>query len=255
MKISVLAENTAEPGFLSEHGLSLLIEAAGEKILFDAGQTGLFEENAHRLGAELSDVTLCILSHGHYDHGGGLKRFLEINSIAPVYISRYAFGEYYNASDKYIGLDSSLMENRRVVLTDDTTQLRKGLTLYAGDIQGQDGSAAGLTMKCGGRLIPDTFRHEQYLLIEDLGRRILISGCSHRGIVSIEERFRPDILVGGFHLMKMSLGDELAGTAAILDSYSTDYYTCHCTGQEQYAFLKKTMNRLHYIRAGQIIDI
>ena len=92
MKLTVLTENTSRYGLPAEHGLSLYIEANGRKMLFDMGQTGLFAENAQALGIDLSLVEFAVISHGHYDHGGGLKRFLEMNSKAPVYISSRAVG-------------------------------------------------------------------------------------------------------------------------------------------------------------------
>ena len=85
MKIYTLMENTTcNEALACEHGLSLYIEAAGKRILFDAGQTGAFADNAEKMGIDLSQVDICILSHGHYDHGGGLKRFLEVNDHAPI---------------------------------------------------------------------------------------------------------------------------------------------------------------------------
>ena len=93
MKITCLAENTtSRPDIEAEHGLSLYIETNGKKILFDMGQGELFIRNAKRLGIDLSDVDIAVISHGHYDHGGGLRSFLEINKKAPVYISEHAFG-------------------------------------------------------------------------------------------------------------------------------------------------------------------
>ena len=86
MKITALLENTASDCcMMTEHGLSLYIEAQGKKILFDMGQTDLFYKNALTLGIDLAEVDIAILSHGHYDHGGGLEKFLEINKKAPVY--------------------------------------------------------------------------------------------------------------------------------------------------------------------------
>ena len=85
MKITSLVENTtADPRLGKEHGLSLYIEAAGKTLLFDMGQSGLFAQNARTLGLDLAKVDLAVLSHGHYDHGGGLTHFLELNKTAPV---------------------------------------------------------------------------------------------------------------------------------------------------------------------------
>ena len=101
MTITSLLENTAaRAGIAAEHGLSLYIETATRRILFDMGQTDLFARNAEALGIDLSRVDLAILSHGHYDHGGGLAAFLEINQTAPVYLTEAAFLPHYNGTQK-----------------------------------------------------------------------------------------------------------------------------------------------------------
>ena len=84
MKVTVLSENTSACGLPSEHGLSLYVETNGRKLLFDTGQGDLFARNAEVLGVDLSAVGLAVISHGHYDHGGGLKTFLSLNDSAPV---------------------------------------------------------------------------------------------------------------------------------------------------------------------------
>lgn len=99
MQITVLAENTAtDERFGKEHGLSLYIQTSCQNILFDMGQTELFLENARKLNIDLGEVDVAVLSHGHYDHGGGLSAFMEINGKAKVYVSRYAFEPHYRAS-------------------------------------------------------------------------------------------------------------------------------------------------------------
>ena len=101
MKIVTLLENTAcREDLTAEHGLSLYIETGAHKILFDAGQTGAFADNAEKLGVDLGKAEFAVLSHGHNDHGGGLGRFLEINETAKIYVNQYAFEPHYNASEK-----------------------------------------------------------------------------------------------------------------------------------------------------------
>ena len=258
MKITCLAENTSvSPEIGAEHGLSLYIETKEHKILFDMGQTDLFAKNAEKLGVDLAAVEFAVLSHGHYDHGGGLKRFLEINKAASVYINKYAFEPHYNGTEKYIGLDASLKGNERLIFTEEKTQICKGITLYSCNARqkNHDLGSFGLNMLQNGELVPDDFRHEQYMLIEENSKRILISGCSHKGILNITEWFEPDVLVGGFHFSKLPLDETLEGYAEYLDGFKTEYYTCHCTGVEQFEFMKKTMNKLKYLSAGQTVEI
>lgn len=262
MIITSLLENTsARPGIAAEHGLSLYIETATRRILFDMGQTDLFARNAEVLGIDLARVDLAVLSHGHYDHGGGLAAFLEINKTAPVYLTEAAFLPHYNGTQKYIGLDISLQGHPRLRAVSGDLSLGSGLTLLSPNGRERKHSlgAFGLTERVGDVFIPDDFRHEQYLLIEEPlsegGRRVLISGCSHAGIRDIMEWFSPDVLIGGFHVSKMALGEELTALGEALAAHGTEYYTCHCTGMEQYAFLQKRMPRLGYLAGGETLRI
>ena len=92
-------------------------------------------------------------------------------------------------------------------------------------------------------------------IMEEQGKRVLISGCSHKGILNIVEWFKPDVLVGGFHFSKLPLDETLEGYAKLLDEFHTTYYTCHCTGETQYQFMKNWMRRLSYVSAGDIVTI
>ena len=254
MKIVTLMENTAcREDLCFEHGLSLYIRTETHKILFDAGQSAAFADNAEKLGVDLREVDFAVLSHGHYDHSGGLRKFLEINERAPVYVSCYAFAPHYSANG-YIGMDPALQENRQITYVRQKTKLAEGITLHQIETAPMD--TAGLEMEENGIRKPDDFRHEQYLLIEEGARRILISGCSHKGILHIMEAFRPDILIGGFHFMKIESEETLKQAAEKLLEYDTVYYTGHCTGQKQYGYLKAIMgDRLHYISAGAVLEI
>lgn len=258
MKITSLLENTTHRDDMHiEHGLSLYIETAHHNILFDMGQTDLFAQNAKNLGISLAEADYAVLSHGHYDHGGGLAAFLSENDRAPVYVHRDAFLPHYNGTQKYIGLDTSLSEHARLIYTDGETQIADGITLFSCNDRAHPHSfgAWGLTERVGDTFIDDDFRHEQYLLIEEGGKRVLISGCSHKGILDITAWFSPDVLIGGFHFSKMKLDESLTQAAKTLSAYPTEYYTCHCTGEEQYAHMKQSMPRLHYLACGDVLVI
>ena len=259
MKITTLIENTAiSQDFTAEHGLSLYIETAQHHILFDMGQTDAYLENAEKLGVDLQKVGIAILSHGHYDHSGGLKAFLALNDHARVYVSRHAFGAYYNGTEKYIGVDTALQNEPRLITADDEMQLVPGFSLHSCNEHTpvEPLNPYGLNKLESGTFLPDDFQHEHYLLIEDEGKRVLVSGCSHKGILNIASWFHPDVLIGGFHLMRQTDETELLRTADALLNLPTRYITGHCTGAEQYAVLKNRMgDRLDDLSAGKVIEI
>lgn len=263
MKIHCLIENTCcTPGLVAEHGLSLLIETGGTRILFDTGASAAFADNAANMGIDLNSVDMAILSHGHYDHGGGISRFLELNTHAPVWVSPHAFEPHFNAAGKDIGLPPALSNHPRIRPANEAilTPAPEITLLSAAPLPAiYPAEGAGMTTITNGKRVADDFRHEQYLLIEEAGRRILFSGCSHRGILNIATHFKADFLIGGFHLMRVQLPEEaprLAQMAAELLAQPTTYFTGHCTGDAAFRALKKTMgDRLHAISTGRIITI
>lgn len=254
MRITALVENTTRrPDIDAEHGLSLYIETAEKRILFDMGQTDLFLRNAQALGIDLSRVDAAVISHGHYDHGGGLTHFLQANDHAPVYISRHAFGEHRNAIGKDIGLSPALSNNRRLIFVDGTCEIGAGLTLYNCNERERTHPSHSSGMTADG--VAEDFRHEQYLLIEEGGKRVLVSGCSHKGVLNVAAWFTPDVLVGGFHLSSLPCGEELTAVAEALAAYNTAYITCHCTGTEQYEWMRGILPRLTYLATGETVEI
>lgn len=259
MIIHTLIENTAcRNDLIAEHGLSLYIETGAHKILFDMGQSGAFAENAAKMGVDLSAVDIAVLSHGHYDHGGGIETFLAINDHAPVYVSEHAFGEHYNGTEKYIGLAQSLQSSDRLLPVGEERRIGDELTLFSCNARKliKPIHPFGLNRRVNGRFVPEDFLHEQYLLIEEDGKRVLVSGCSHKGILNIAAWFAPDVLVGGFHLMKETDEAALAATADALLAYPAQYYTGHCTGETQFTALRARMgSRLGALSTGSVIAL
>lgn len=264
MRITCLMENTAcSTELAAEHGLSLHIDLGPRRILFDMGQTEQFACNARLLGVDLDRVDTAVLSHGHYDHGGGMDCFLRTNDHAMVYHAAAAFGGHYHGPEKYIGLDPALKGNPRLIPVEDAADLGDGITLHtcADRMLAHPIDNAGLTVCRAGQFLPETFAHEQYMLICREGRRVLISGCSHRGIANIVSWFRPDVVVGGFHLMKMDPQNpahaaKLEALACELLDSGASFHTCHCTGEPAFDFLKARMGRrLSYLRAGESITL
>ena len=257
MKLTVLVENTScSEELIAQHGLSLYLETENCCVLFDMGQDATFARNAEKLGVDLSKVDLAILSHGHYDHGGGLAEFLRINETAPVYIHEKAFGPYYNGTEKYIGLDLSLQHHPRLRLVNGSLDLPFGMHLMDCNDLGWRYDSWGLTCKNQEGFFPDPFFHEHYLEITEGEKKYLISGCSHKGIINIADHFQPDVLIGGFHLNKQEDEQVLAQIAEDLLCKPAVYYTGHCTGSKQYAYLKEKMgNRLQSLSTGMVIKV
>ena len=273
MKITVLAENTAiSEDFGSEHGLSVLIQMKGATILFDTGCGGLFLENAGRLGLDLTEVTHLVLSHGHYDHGGGIPAFLRMNRQAKVYLRREAFTPTYairgEGETEYIGLPKGLREETRLVFAHDRMAIAEGVTLYS-DIRLSEpipNTNRNLMAEEDSQLFPDTFNHEQYAEMVEDGKTLLLTGCSHHGIVNILKDYsektgrEPDVVIGGFHLHSHTHGraedSVLDCVAEYLARTAAKYWTCHCTGIPAYEELKKRLGeQIDYISGGQALTL
>ena len=273
MIIKALTENTTHSDNIgSEHGLSLYIETKAHKILFDTGASSLFAENAIKMGVDLTKVDLVVISHGHYDHGGGLKTFLEINSQAKIYLHQNAFNLYYaerlDGTKVYIGLDQALLPNDRFIFCGDHHRIDETLELFSGvPARRLVPSCNGdLRIKAGDAYVQDDLSHEQNLVLSENGKTVLIAGCAHNGIINIVDRFieekgfPPDSVIGGFHLY--SNGTQQNEAPGIVDEIGqilletgAQYYTGHCTGSVSYKRLKAAMGeRIEYLSAGDELE-
>jgi 7,8-dihydropterin-6-yl-methyl-4-(beta-D-ribofuranosyl)aminobenzene 5'-phosphate synthase len=274
MIIKTLVEDTSISGDLrSEHGLSLYIETKKHKILFDTGQGSLFAENAAKMNVDLSEVDTAVISHGHYDHGGGLKEFIYINSKAKIYLNRKVFGKHYSTGPvgkiRYIGLDQGIVPDERFIFTGDDFIIDEELELFSG-VKGKKYIPSGnkdLFKKVGESFLQDDFAHEQNLIVYENGKTLLVAGCAHSGIVNIIEHYRsekgllPSHVIGGFHLYNSSAKrDEDPEVVSQISKYlkntGSKYYTCHCTGIGPYNRMKAVMGEnIDYQATGSQIII
>lgn len=277
MKVTVLVENaTPSSRLVARHGLSLFVEAAGRRLLFDLGPDATFLDNARTLGVDVSSAEMAVLSHGHYDHGGGLRAYLDATvgcaEQPPVYVREGAFATHVSgthARNHDIGLDPDLARHPRVVEVGERHGLGGGLTLFSVPVgarpHSEPASNAVLLARGGGavnELTRDSFGHEQSLLVAEAGRHVLLSGCSHAGILNILERAESivggplDAVVAGFHLMNPSGGgregaDSTRAVALALAERPTRYYTFHCTGMEAFGVLRDVLgDRVRYLATG-----
>lgn len=269
MKIIPLLENVSSNSQLrSKHGLCLYIETIGKKILFDVGPNDDFIKNAAVLNVDLNEIDYVIISHGHFDHGKGLATFLEINQKAKVIISKHGFLEhrYILMGVKVnIGLNKPMSLDRFIFIEQDIEL--DGMFIRANvAFQETPLSDQRLYVKKDRRYLHDDFQHEIYLVLKEENKNILITGCSHRGILSIihtiESRMKLifDYVIGGFHLMRFRQTNRehltyLTFLRKKLSEKPTKYYTCHCTGKRSTNFLKETMHQLYDIHTGDTIEI
>jgi len=273
IKIIPLVENTSiSPEYRSKHGLCLYIQTKQHKILFDLGMNGLFIENAKKQKIDLTEIDTVIISHGHKDHGGALKSFLEINPTAKIYVRREAFEPNYIkvlGIPFFVGVDKTLITNRQIVFTGEITVIDEELMLFSKVAPGAFlmKSNQVLFTKRYGKLQPDDFLHEQSLIITTEEGKILISGCSHAGIVPIQDKAerlsgeKMEMVVGGFHLYnpptkKYESTELIDAVAETLRKRGSIYYTCHCTGIRAYKRMREQMGeKLQYLSVGKQVEI
>ncbi len=282
MKITTLIENhliEKTTDLTAEHGLSLHIEHDGQSILFDTGATAAFGDNAAKLGIDLNTVDLAVLSHHHYDHGGGLASFLATNDHARVYLRSPDEGEPYarvfRFVRRYIGLDETLFERfaKRFVFVDQFREIAPGIFLFAEIAQTYDRPKGNryLYLRRADGYVHDPFKHELILAIREADGIVIFTGCSHSGalnmVKTVVDQF-PDVpvkaVVGGFHLIGNPVFKTMGGSKSDVQAIGTEmldypvdrYYTGHCTGEKAYAVLKGVMgDRLQSIATGTAIEV
>ena len=273
MRIVNLIENTqGSKGCRYEHGLSFYVETLRHKLLVDTGATNAFIENADKLGVDLNRVDLVILSHGHYDHTGGIPGFAEKNSHARILMQRLAGEEYYHVNDvtaKYIGIDQQILTLPRIELIDGDKKIDDEIFLFSG-VTGRRLWPSGnkeLKVKKEDQFSQDEFLHEQYLVLSENGKKVLLSGCAHNGILNILEKYReiygkdPDAMISGFHMQKKSGYsqedmDVIRKIAKELKKTDTIFYTGHCTGEIPYQIMKEYLGeQLVYVHSGDEIEV
>ena len=186
MRIINIIENTAgKNDCIPEHGLCFYVETKKHKILVDTGASGLLVENADQLGIDLADVDTVVITHGHYDHGGGILSFADLNDTATIYISEHAFQKFYSTSrgrrPRYIGLSRKVKDLPQLeILEDGVTKIDDELTIFSdiGDRYENPQTNSTLFIKEGSELVEDDFRHEQCLVVSSGGKNIIFGLCT-----------------------------------------------------------------------------
>ncbi|WP_022668027.1 MBL fold metallo-hydrolase [Desulfospira joergensenii] len=277
MKITTLVENTAEKeNLVSRHGISLHIEMEDQNILFDTGPDDSFIKNARDLGIDLSGVDLAFISHGHYDHGGGIKDFLRVNSKARIILKDGAAGQFYakilHVIKKNIGLKPDEMDKNRCEFISGSLKVNDQIRVVT-DFSKPGfiprGNHSLFKKNRAGRLVQDDFSHEICLVLESGGKHVLLTGCSHSGLGNMMRSVRQetgidrfDLVLGGFHLYnpvrkKTESRQEMDRLLDEIRAFETSvFYTGHCTGQVAFEYLKEKLgDRVKPFRTGTVIEV
>jgi len=249
MKWTVLSDNRTNDSRLeTEHGLSILLETDRHRILLDTGASDLFIRNATRLGIDLSTVDYVFISHGHSDHAGGLKYFVELNTHAKIIVSADAIsGKFFSKRQGLHSITAHWPDNiqDRLILVDDSCEISQDIHIIAHIPQTHalpQGNKHLFIENADGDYVPDDFRHELALYTDGL----LFTGCAHSGLENILAAcsYPVKTVLGGFHLLDdHEPQDQLTALAKRLtESYpDMQFYTSHCTGDKVFATLKSLM--------------
>ena len=262
MRWTVLSDNRSYDSCLfTEHGLSVLLQTERHKILLDTGASDVFVRNAEQLGIDLSDVGYVFISHGHSDHAGGLRYFLEHNQNAQIIVSPDAMtGQFFSKRGNLHSITSEWPEidDDRLILINQTCEIAEGIHVIAHIPQKHPmpkGNQNLYIQDADGNYIHDDFRHELALYVDGL----LFTGCAHSGLENIMSACPWPVhsVVGGFHLLDgQETVDEIKALAQRLKAKypETQFYTSHCTGDNVFEVMKDVMaEQLHLFNCGTII--
>ena len=278
MRATVLVDNEAQGLCESEWGLSILIEHREHATLLDAGASGLFVENARKLGVDLAAVNVAALSHAHYDHSDGFDAFFQVNDAAKLFVAASARENCYDTEDGklcYIGVSRGLFARHahRIEYVSRPTEIAPDVWAlpHTTPNLAEKGAKAGMftTEECApekpvakkpttdepldespdpATLRPDDFSHEQSIVVKLDEGLAVFSSCSHCGpdvVMAEVHQFMPDqpirALIGGFHLYDTP-DEEVRALAGRMKNEGIELaYTGHCTGERAFKILQEEL--------------
>ncbi len=268
-------DNTAKFGsqFWAEHGLAILIEADNKKILFDTGQSGeVLFYNIEQLNIDLTNLDAVVLSHGHYDHTGGLNAVLKKANNTNIYVHPDVFRKKYlkiKRSYKYRGIpfdQDTLRRNNNFILSKTPIEIFKGIKA-TGEIprpSEYEQVPDKFQLKKNDKYIKDEILDDQALILETNKGIWVVLGCTHSGIINtlsyvneITGDSKITGIIGGTHL-KDADDLRLKVTVKVLKYYNVEQiWLSHCTGIEAFNYLRAKLGseKVFFNSSGQVLEI
>jgi 7,8-dihydropterin-6-yl-methyl-4-(beta-D-ribofuranosyl)aminobenzene 5'-phosphate synthase len=275
VRITTLSENTAGRGnLLAEWGLSILVETGNTSVLLDTGSSVSAAHNADILGIDLSKIDRIVLSHGHYDHTGGLRQVLqkmrrEVKIIAHPDIWQAKYARRKDEPDRYIGIPFQRNELESLGATFNLTAEKVKIDdsiMTTGEIPMETSFEqvdADLFFKDDSGWQPDKIMDDQALIVNTESGLVVILGCAHRGIINtlyhaqkLTGKEMIYAVVGGSHLINTS-EERLWQTIAALRELNVQRLgLCHCTDLPAASVLAQEFGESFFFnKAGTVLTV
>jgi len=273
LKITTLIEDTMGEhlALKNEHGISFYIERDGHKVLFDTGQSGTFLENAEQLQIDLSDLEYVIISHGHYDHSGGLRALTHVANNFELIIGKGFFNEkcgFGNNSYEFIGNnfneDFLLEKGVHYKFADrDLDEILPGIYVITNFPRVHKDEVINPRFKIikDGSFVNDPFDDEVLVAVDTPEGLVVLLGCSHPGMKNMLDTARNLLekplyaVLGGTHLVEAKEMNLKLSLDYLNDNEIKAVGVSHCTGEKAMSELSISNDKYFHCRTGSSLVV